>query len=375
MSSLSSAEWSRYSRHLALREVGREGQQRLRDGSVLVIGAGGLGSPVALYLAAAGVGRIGIVDFDLVEESNLQRQIIHGTSQIGRPKLVSAIDRLRDLNPYVDLVPIASRLDSSNAMDVLADWDVVVDGTDNFPTRYLINDACVFLGKPNVYGSIYRFEGQASVFHPAGGAPCYRCLYPEPPPPDLVPSCEEGGVLGIVPGLVGSVQASEALKLLLGEGTTLAGRLLLIDVLRMEFRELKLRRDPLCRVCGESPSVTSLIDYQGFCGLGKMNESEITPLELKQRLDSGENLTLLDVREEWEWEISRLDGARLVPLGRLREQLEEISRESDVVVYCRSGARSARACAVLREAGFRASNLSGGLAGWARQVDPNLRVA
>jgi sulfur-carrier protein adenylyltransferase/sulfurtransferase len=374
MSSLSAAEWSRYSRHLALREVGREGQLRLRDGSVLVVGAGGLGSPVALYLAAAGVGRIGIVDHDLVEESNLQRQILHGSAAVGKPKLDSAIDRLKDLNPFVNLVPVAVRLDSSNAMNVLAEWDVIVDGTDNFPTRYLINDACVFLGKPNVYGSIYRFEGQASVFHPAGGAPCYRCLYPEPPPPDLVPSCEEGGVLGIVPGLVGSVQASEALKLLLGEGRTLAGRLLLIDVLRMEFRELKLRRDPHCRVCGESPSVTSLIDYEGFCGLGGMNESEISPVELRRRLDSGENLTLLDVREGWEWEISRMEGAKHVPLGRLREQMGEIPRENEIVVYCRSGVRSARACAVLREAGFRASNLSGGLASWARQVDPNLRV-
>lgn len=374
MSSMTPDEWSRYSRHLALREVGAEGQERLRRGSVLVVGAGGLGSPVALYLAAAGVGRIGIVDHDLVEESNLQRQILHGTAAIGKPKLSSAVDRLRDLNPFVELVPIDARLDSSNAMSILEGWDIIVDGTDNFPTRYLINDACVFLGKPNIYGSIFRFEGQASVFHPASGAPCYRCLYPEPPPPDLVPSCEEGGVLGIVPGLVGSVQASEVLKLLLGQGRTLAGRLLLIDVLRMEFRELKLRRDPLCRVCGESPSVTTLIDYEGFCGLGKMREDEMTPRELKRRLDAGEDPALIDVREGWEWEISRLEGARHVPLGRLREEMGEIPRERDVVVYCRTGARSARACAVLREAGFRAANLSGGLAGWAREVDPTIRV-
>ncbi|MFN2441333.1 MAG: molybdopterin-synthase adenylyltransferase MoeB [Thermoanaerobaculia bacterium] len=374
MSSMTPDEWSRYSRHLALREVGAEGQERLRRGNVLVVGAGGLGSPVALYLAAAGVGRIGIVDHDLVEESNLQRQILHGTAAIGKPKLSSAVDRLRDLNPFVELVPIDARLDSSNAMNILEGWDIIVDGTDNFPTRYLINDACVFLGKPNIYGSIFRFEGQASVFHPASGAPCYRCLYPEPPPPDLVPSCEEGGVLGIVPGLVGSVQASEALKLLLGQGRTLAGRLLLIDVLRMEFREMKLRRDPLCRVCGESPSVTTLIDYEGFCGLGRMREDEMTPRELKRRLDSGENPALIDVREGWEWEISRLEGAKHVPLGRLREEMGEIPRERDVVVYCRTGARSARACAVLREAGFRAANLSGGLAGWAREVDPTIRV-
>ncbi|HVR44147.1 MAG TPA: molybdopterin-synthase adenylyltransferase MoeB [Thermoanaerobaculia bacterium] len=373
--SLTQEEWSRYARHVSLPEVGREGQERLKAGSVLVVGAGGLGSPAALYLAAAGIGRLGVADFDRVEQSNLQRQILHGTSAVGTSKLDSAAARLRDLNPNVAVETHPTRLDSGNAMEILRSYDVIVDGSDNFPTRYLINDAAVLLGKPNVYGSIFRFEGQASLFWPPHG-PCYRCLYPEPPPPGMVPSCEEGGVLGVVPGIVGSIQAVEAIKLILGRGRSLAGRLLLIDSLGMEFRELRLRRNPECRVCGENPSVRELIDYEGFCGMRSGMEMEIAPGELSERMRKGAGALLLDVRETWEWDVSRLEGAEHVPMGRLQEELERLPREREIIVYCRSGSRSARAAALLRNAGFRdVKNLSGGLARWSLEIDPSMRVA
>ncbi|HSN67745.1 MAG TPA: molybdopterin-synthase adenylyltransferase MoeB [Thermoanaerobaculia bacterium] len=372
---LSLQELSRYSRHLALPEVGREGQEKLKQGSALVIGAGGLGSPVALYLAAAGVGTIGIADFDRVEESNLQRQIIHGTASVGHPKLASAAARIRDLNPHVEIEEHGARLDSSNALEILGRYDLVIDGTDNFPTRYLVNDAAVLLGKPNVYGSIFRFEGQASVFSSEGG-PCYRCLYPEPPPPALVPNCEEGGVLGVVPGIIGSIQATEALKLLLGVGKTLAGRLLLFDAARMTFREIAVRRNPACRVCGDEPTVTTLIDYEGFCGYRAPAESaDIAPPELRARLDRGEDLLVLDVREDYEWAVAHLEGATHIPMGRLRDGIASLPRDREIVVYCRSGSRSANAAAMLRNAGFaRVKNLTGGLAAWSREVDPSIRV-
>lgn len=371
---LTPEELSRYGRHLSLPEVGLEGQEALRRGSVLLIGAGGLGSPAALYLAAAGVGRIGIVDFDTVEASNLQRQILHGTGSLGMAKLESATLRLRDINPFVEIVPYALRLDSSNAMRVIEGWDLVIDGSDNFPTRYLVNDATVFLGKPNVYGSIYRFEGQASVFWPPEG-PCYRCLYPEPPPPAMVPSCEEGGVLGVVPGIVGSIQATEAIKILLGKGRTLAGRLLLFDALGMQFRELKVKRNPECVVCGESPSVRELIDYEGFCGLRKESADALTPRELSERLAAADPPLLIDVRETWEWDVSRIEGSRHIPLAMLTQEAGSLPRNREIVVYCRSGSRSARATAALRGRGLEAKSLSGGLAEWSREIDPSIRVA
>ncbi|HEU5163043.1 MAG TPA: molybdopterin-synthase adenylyltransferase MoeB [Thermoanaerobaculia bacterium] len=372
---LSLQELSRYSRHLALPEVGREGQEKLKQASALVIGAGGLGSPVALYLAAAGVGTIGIADFDRVEESNLQRQIIHGTASVGRPKLASAAARIRDLNPHVEVEEHAARLDSSNALEILGRYDVVIDGTDNFPTRYLVNDAAVLLGKPNVYGSIFRFEGQASVFSAAGG-PCYRCLYPEPPPPALVPNCEEGGVLGVVPGIIGSIQATEALKLLLRVGKTLSGRLLLFDAARMTFREIAVRRNPACRVCGDAPTVTTLIDYEGFCGYrAPVDSADIAPQELRARLDRGDELLVLDVREDYEWAVAHLEEATHIPMGRLRDGIATLPRDREIVVYCRSGSRSANAAAMLRNAGFaRVKNLTGGLTAWSREVDPSIRV-
>lgn len=382
---LSSDESLRYARHLILDHVGPAGQRRLKAGRVLVVGAGGLGSPTLLYLAAAGVGTLGIVDFDAVEASNLQRQVIHGTARIGRPKLESAADRLRDLNPHVHVERFPVRLTSENAMEVVRGFDVVIDGTDNFPTRYLLNDACVLAGIPNVYGSILRWEGQASVFATEGG-PCYRCLFAEPPPPGLVPNCAEGGVMGVLPGVVGSIQATEALKLLLGAGDTLAGRLLLFDALRMRFREMKLRRDPACPACGDHPTVTELIDYERFCGIvpeaphpeGAMADGgvpEITVTELKARLDRGDRLTIIDVREPHEWDIGNLSayGARLIPLGEVPARAGEIDPAEEIVLQCRSGARSARALEHLREQGYpRLWNLKGGILAWSDQVDPSI---
>jgi len=374
---LSREEIARYSRHLIMPEVTIEGQRRLKQSSVLLIGAGGLGSPAALYLAAAGVGRIGIVDFDVVDESNLQRQVLHDTSWIGRPKLESARAHLAALNPHVQVEPHPTALTRDNALEILKDYEVVVDGTDNFETRYLTNDACFLLKKPNVYGSIYRFDGQVSVFW-ADHGPCYRCLYPEPPPPGLVPSCAEGGVLGILPGVVGALQATEAIKVLLRIGEPLVGRLLLYDALAMSFEELKLRRDPGCPLCGEAPTIRELQDYPAFCGTGRSEESaasveEITARELRRRLDAGEDLTLVDVREPHEWAICRIEGARLVPLGTLPERLHEFDSSRSYVVHCKSGARSARAIQILQKAGFRRLlNLRGGVLAWAREVDPSL---
>ncbi|HEX8242771.1 MAG TPA: molybdopterin-synthase adenylyltransferase MoeB [Longimicrobium sp.] len=382
---LSADESVRYARHLILQDVGPVGQRRLKESRVLVVGAGGLGSPVAMYLAAAGVGTLGIADFDVVDTTNLQRQVIHGTSDVGRPKLDSARDRISEINPHVRVVPHPERLTSENALDVVGDYEVVVDGTDNFPTRYLLNDACVLLGRPNVYGSILRWEGQASVFWAPRG-PCYRCLFAEPPPPGLVPNCAEGGVLGVLPGIVGSIQAAEAIKLLLNVGEPLTGRLLIFDALRMRFREMRLRRDPACPVCGENPSVRELIDYERFCGItpqdpakgAEMSEGtipEITPTELKERLDRGDRLTVIDVREPFEWDIGNLGshGARLIPLGELPDRVGEISPDDEVVLQCRSGSRSARALELLREKGYpRLWNLKGGILAWSDQVDPSI---
>ncbi len=370
-------ELLRYSRHLILPEVGLEGQQRLKAASVLLVGAGGLGSPLGLYLAAAGIGRLGLVDFDRVDPSNLQRQIIHGTADIGRPKLDSARDRIRDLNPHVTVEPHATRLTSANALDLAGQYDLVIDGSDNFPTRYLVNDTCVLLGKPYVYGSVFRFEGQASVLATPDG-PCYRCLFREPPPPGLVPSCAEGGVLGVLPGLIGVIQATEAIKLLLGIGETLAGRLLLVDALTMRFRTLTLSRDPDCPACG-TREIRELIDYEQFCGITReqtgmdQDMGDLTPPELAQKLARGDDFDLIDVREPREWNIARLPGARLVPLGTLPQALETLDPEREIVVYCRSGARSANAKGQLRAAGFpRARNLTGGILRWSDEVDPTV---
>jgi adenylyltransferase/sulfurtransferase len=373
---LSRDEIARYSRHLIMPEVTIEGQRRLKQSSALLVGAGGLGSPAALYLAAAGVGRIGIVDFDVVDESNLQRQILHDTTWVGRPKLESAKARLNALNPHVEVDTHAAALTRDNALELLAGYDVVVDGTDNFETRYLTNDACYFLKKPNVYGSIFRFEGQASVFWPDRG-PCYRCLYPEPPPPGLVPSCAEGGVLGILPGVIGGIQATEALKILLGVGEPLVGRLLLYDALAMRFDELKLRRDPECPLCSPKATIHELQDYPAFCGTGRGEEGEpveeIGAGELKRRLDAGEPLEILDVREPHEWAICRIPGARLVPLGSLAGTMHELDSARTYVLQCRSGVRSAKALGLLRQAGFRrVLNLRGGVLAWAREVDPTM---
>jgi adenylyltransferase/sulfurtransferase len=377
---LSNDEIRRYSRHLIMPEVGLEGQRRIRDARVLMIGAGGLGSPLGLYLAAAGVGTIGIVDFDVVDETNLQRQVLHGQKDVGRAKLDSARERIQDVNPYVRVEPFEVRLTSENALDILRDYDVVVDGTDNFPTRYLVNDACVLLGKPNVYGSIFRFEGQLSVFW-ADKGPCYRCLFREPPPPGLVPSCAEGGVLGVLPGIVGSLQALETLKLILDTGDAMIGRLLLFDALTMKFRELKLRKDPNCPVCGPNPTVTHLIDYEEFCGIPqaeaeeKAEVPEIGPRELKERLDRGDPIRIIDVREPHEWDIANLGqyDVRQIPLGRMTERMHELSSADEIVLYCRSGVRSAKALRQLRESGFRKLlNLRGGILGWQEQVDPSM---
>jgi adenylyltransferase/sulfurtransferase len=363
--------------------VGIEGQLKLKAAKVLLVGTGGLGAPLALYLAAAGVGKIGLVDFDTVDFTNLQRQVIHFTSDVGRKKLDSAAEKMKAINPFVEIVRHEVALTSENALDILKDYDLVVDGTDNFPTRYLVNDACVLLGKPNVYGSIFRFEGQATVFAYEGG-PCYRCLYPEPPPPGLVPSCAEGGVLGILPGTIGLIQATETVKLILGIGEPLVGRLLLYDALAMKFRELKLRKNPECPVCGEHPTVTRLIDYHQFCGVPqasaappaqetKVNEGEIDVVELKQKIDRGDKFELIDVREPHEYRICNIPGAKLIPLGEFPKHLGEFDPAADIVIHCKSGMRSAKACAVLRQNGFQhVRNVVGGILAWSDKVDPSV---
>jgi adenylyltransferase/sulfurtransferase len=374
---LSHDELLRYSRHLTLPEVGLAGQEKLRAARVLLVGAGGLGSPAALYLAAAGVGTLGLVDFDIVDRSNLQRQILHGTSGIGTSKLDSARERLRDINPHVQVETFATRLTSANALDILRRFDVVVDGSDNFPTRYLVNDACVLLGKPNVYGSVFRFDGQASVFDAQRG-PCYRCLYAEPPPPDLVPSCAEGGVLGVLPGIIGSIQALEAIKLIVGVGQALIGRLLLFDGRKLQFRELTLEKDPDCPVCGTQPTVTSLIDYEAFCGLGDGGEGtgdgvEIAPLDLKREWTRNPSLMVIDVREPHETEIARIAGARLIPLAQLPGRLHELDGHAEIVTHCHHGVRSMKAREILKGAGFaKVRSLAGGIDAWARDVDPEV---
>jgi adenylyltransferase/sulfurtransferase len=375
---LSNEEIARYSRHLIMPEVALDGQKKLKQARVLTIGAGGLGAPLAMYLAAAGVGTIGVVDFDVVDESNLQRQIIHGTSDVGRPKMESARDRIKDINPNVKVETYEEPLTSENALDIFKDYDIIVDGTDNFPTRYLVNDACVLLGKPNVYGSIFRFEGQASVFYAEEG-PCYRCLYPEPPPPGLVPSCAEGGVLGILPGAIGTIQATETVKLILGIGEPLIGRLLLYDALGMSFREMKLRKDPNCPVCGENPTVTELIDYQEFCGIPQAQAAEqengvpeITVQDLKQKLDNGEDVNVLDVRERHEYEVANL-GVRLIPLGELPQRLAELDQDESFAIHCKTGGRSAKAVKLLQDAGFQhVYNVKGGITAWSEEIDPSI---
>jgi len=376
---LDSAELARYARHLILPEVGMEGQQRLKAARVLCVGTGGLGSPLALYLAAAGVGTLGLVDFDVVDASNLHRQIIHSTRDIGRPKLDSAAEKLAALNPSLNIVKHATMLTSANALEIVSGYDIVADGTDNFPTRYLVNDACVLTGKPNVYASIFRFEGQASVFATREG-PCYRCLYPEPPPPGTVPSCAEGGVLGILPGLLGVIQATEVIKLILGKGDSLAGRLLLVDALAMRFRELKLRKNPDCPVCGASPTIRQLVDYQQFCGLAPTTQEttlmngipQISPAQLKQRLDTGDDLLVLDVREPFEYQIANI-GGRLIPLNEVPQRLGEIERDREIVVHCKMGGRSQRAAEFLAQQGYaKVSNLAGGIIAWSNDVDPSV---
>ena len=375
---LSREEVLRYSRHLILPEVGMQGQLKLKQARVLCVGAGGLGSPLALYLAAAGVGTLGIVDFDVVDASNLQRQIIHGTEDVGRKKLDSAAESIGSINPNVVVEKFATRLTSSNALEIIRDFDIVADGTDNFPTRYLVNDACVLTGKPNVYGSIFRFEGQASVFATKDG-PCYRCLYPEPPPPGAVPSCAEGGVLGILPGLVGVIQATETIKLILGLGQTLAGRLLMIDAQAMRFRELRLRKNPDCPVCGAHPTLTELIDYNQFCGIRGEDTGEVanvmtdmTPEELKRRLDAGDDIFVLDVREPHEYQIANL-GGHLIPLNDLPKRVSELDASRVIVVHCKMGGRSAKAVDFLRQSGFsNVHNLAGGITAWAERVDPKV---
>lgn len=386
---LSNEEVQRYSRHLIMPEVGVSGQKRLKAASILLIGAGGLGSPLAMYLAAAGIGRIGLVDYDIVDYTNLQRQIIHGTSDVGRPKLHSARERILDINPHVQVDAYEQPLTSANALEILAPYDIVIDGTDNFPTRYLTNDACVLLGKPNVYGSIFRFEGQASVFYAEEG-PCYRCLFPEPPPPGLVPSCAEGGVLGVLPGTIGAIQATEAIKLVIGQGESLIGRLLLYDALDMTFDEVRLRKNPSCPICGPNATITELIDYEQFCGMPAHDHSmyvtaddngvevpQITPREMKERLEAGDNIQIIDVREPHEWEISNLEnlGAFLVPQNEIVDHMGELDMTRDVVVMCRSGVRSANVIRELQKHGFqRLLNLDGGINEWARDIDHDLPI-
>jgi adenylyltransferase/sulfurtransferase len=373
---LTHSERVRYGRHLVLPEFGEAGQEKLKAGSALIVGAGGLGSPVALYLAAAGVGRIGLADFDVVEESNLQRQILYGESAVGKPKLDAARDRIHDLNSNVTIDLHRDRLDAGNALGILAGYDVVIDGTDNFPTRYLLNDACVLLGKPDVYGSIFRFEGQVSVFDARRG-PCYRCLYPDPPPPNLVPDCAAGGVLGVLPGIVGTLQANEALKLLAGLGEPLAGTLLLFDALSTSFRRVRVPRNEGCRICGTSPTITTLIDYDQFCATGGVVEDlkEVDANELSEMMKSGRCVRVIDVREPHEWEAGHIEGAEHIPVGQLPARVGELKQEEEIVLYCRGGGRSGRALDMLQNAGFsRAKHLRGGITGWAAKVDPSVKV-
>ena len=376
---LSNDEVLRYSRHLIMPEVTMEGQKRLKAAKVLCIGTGGLGAPLTMYLAAAGVGTIGLVDFDTVDVTNLQRQIVHRQSTVGKPKIDSAEQTLKEINPYVNIVKHEVMLTSENALEILKDYDVIADGTDNFQTRYLVNDACVLLGKPNVYGSIFRFEGQASVFFAKDG-PCYRCQYPEPPPPGMVPSCAEGGVLGVLPGIIGVIQAIEAVKLILSEGQTLIGRLLMFNALKMSFREFKVRKDPKCPICGEHPTITQLIDYDEFCGVGRGDEGpalttgeEITATQLKAKFDAGEKFVLVDVREPYEYAIGHIPGAKLVPLGTVKERLHEFDTSDEIVLQCKSGKRSSEALQIFKEAGFKKlQNLSGGILAWSSDVDPSV---
>ncbi|HTB18836.1 MAG TPA: molybdopterin-synthase adenylyltransferase MoeB [Bryobacteraceae bacterium] len=379
---LSKDEILRYSRHLIMPEVGMEGQLKLKAAKVALIGTGGLGAPLGMYLAAAGIGRIGLVDFDVVDFTNLQRQVIHGTKDVGKKKLDSAAETMLDINPYVEIDRHEVALTSENALEILKDYDIVVDGTDNFPTRYLVNDACVLLKKPNVYGSIFRFEGQATIFAYPGG-PCYRCLYPEPPPPGLVPSCAEGGVLGILPGTVGLIQATETVKLILGIGEPLIGRLVLYDALGMRFRELKLRRNPECPVCGDHPTITKLIDYQEFCGVPNQphqeasmqasNDGDIEPTEVKAKLDRGDRFVLIDVREPHEYQICNIPQAKLIPLGDLPKRVNELDSADEIVAHCKSGMRSAKAVDFLKQAGFKkVRNMKGGILAWSDKVDPSV---
>ncbi len=377
---LSNDEIRRYSRHLILPEVGVSGQKKICSTSVLCIGAGGLGSPIAMYLAAAGIGRIGLLDFDTVDFSNLQRQIIHGTSDVGRPKTDSARDTIREINPNVDVLIHNTRISSENALEIIQPYDIVVDGTDNFPTRYLTNDACVLLKKPNVYGSIFRFEGQASVFAPHLNGPCYRCLYPEPPPPGMVPSCAEGGVLGVLPGVIGCLQATEILKLALGKGSSLIGRLLLFNALEMKFREVRLRRDPKCPLCGENPSITGLIDYEVFCGISKQSEEpaqnpdEVTVQQMKEALDHPEKgIFVVDVREPDEFEIARISGVPLIPLSVLTRRFTELNPNQQIYIHCKSGIRSLKALRFLREQGYKyVKSVKGGIGAWSAEIDPSV---
>jgi adenylyltransferase/sulfurtransferase len=380
MADLSKEEILRYSRHLIMPEVGMEGQKRLKDAKVLLIGTGGLGAPLGMYLAAAGIGRIGLVDFDVVDYTNLQRQVIHGTSDVGRKKLDSAADTMLEINPYVNIDKFEVALSSENALGILKDYDIVIDGTDNFPTRYLVNDACVLLGKVNVYGSIFRFEGQSTVFGYPGG-PCYRCLYPEPPPPGLVPSCAEGGVLGILPGVVGLIQATEAVKLILGKGEPLVGRLLLYDALNMRFRELRLRKNPECPICGGHRSIHELIDYHQFCGIppqqpepeAGVTEFEIEVTALKNKMDRGDKFVLVDVREPHEYQICRMPNSVLIPLGEVPRRIGELNSADEIIIHCKSGIRSAKACDFLRQSGYsKVKNVKGGILAWSDKVDPSV---
>lgn len=375
----SNDEIARYSRHLIMPEVTLEGQKKLKAAKILCIGTGGLGSPIALYLAAAGVGTLGLVDCDTVDYSNLQRQILHGTKDVGRKKILSARDRIKDVNPNVQIELHDTFFLAENAREIVEGYDIVIDGTDNFPTRYLSNDICVFLKKPNIYGSIFRFDGQVTVFAPHLGGPCYRCLYPEPPPPGMVPSCAEGGVLGVLPGIIGVIQAIEAVKLIVGIGEPLIGRLLHFDALKMKFREFKVRKDPKCPVCSENPTITELIDYDTFCGIPQAAAAEeaeppvpeITVEELKRKQDAGEKFVLLDVREKFEYDIARIPGSKLIPLGELHSRMSELDSADEIVIHCKSGYRSANALRELQGAGFnKLWNVEGGIAAWADRIDP-----